>query len=412
MMGTDWRRRASALLAGLTAAGALVGCGGGSSTASTRLRSSATTPATGATTAASPKAVSTSRVDAVASVAGRPISKSSYEHWLSVEQALGVSAGAGHRALGYLITAVWLQDEAGARGVSVSQTQVRRRLAELERKSFPKPGALNAFLARSRESEADLLGRVRGELLQSGISAQVAGSRSGAQRSSVLASFQQGFQQRWKGRTTCGHAYVMEDCSEYKGAPEGQALTSSAGGSASSSTASRHASSPPPPSSSSGVAVQPGADGMTITSPAFEQSGAIAAQYTCDGANVSPPLQWHGIPAGAGALVLFVIDDSSTGSASGIRWLVGDISPGAKGVAAGATPEGGIVGADTQGHAGYGGICPGHGKTSTIEFALYALRTRIPLTPGFQPALAEHEYAAAKDLLGPAAVTYAVYHRP
>ena len=91
--------------------------------------------------------------------------------------------------------------------------------------------------------------------------------------------------------------------------------------------------------------------------------------------------------------------------------MVGDISPGATGVAAGATPEGGIVGADTQGHVGYGGICPDHGKTETIEFVLYALRKKIPLSPGFQPALAESEYGGGHDLVGPAAVTYATYTR-
>lgn len=360
------------------------------------------------------KGLSASRVHAVAFVAGRPIAKSSYEHWLSVEQILASAAGAGHRALGFLITAMWLEDEAGARGVSVSQAQVRQRLAELEHKSFPKPGALSAFLARSHESEADLLGRVRGELLQSGIAAQVAGSRGGSQRSSVLASFQQGFQRRWKGRTTCGHAYVMEDCSEYKGAPESQAVTSSAHGSGSSSSSGTSASgsSSPSSSSSSSAEVQPGSGGMTITSQAFEANGAIPAQYTCDGSDVSPPLQWQSVPAKAAALVLFIIDDSSSGAASGIRWMVGDISPSAKGVAAGATPQGGVVGDDTQGHGGYGGICPAHGKTSTIEFVLYALRKKIPLSPGFQPALAESEYGQGHDLLGSAAVTYATYHRP
>jgi phosphatidylethanolamine-binding protein (PEBP) family uncharacterized protein len=117
------------------------------------------------------------------------------------------------------------------------------------------------------------------------------------------------------------------------------------------------------------------------------------------------------VPAKAAALVLLVIDDTASGPASGIRWVVGDISPTAKGVAAGKTPAGGVVGSDTQGHAGYGGICPAHGKTSTVELVLYALRKPIALSPGFSPTTAESEYGASKDLLGSAAVTYAVYHR-
>jgi hypothetical protein len=354
-----------------------------------------------------------SPVDAVAFVAGKPISQSSYGHWRAVERALGEASDAGHRALGFLITSMWLEDEASVRGTSVSQTATKQRLADLERQSFPKPGALKAYLARAHESEADLLGRVRIEMLRARIAADVAAGKSASQRAAVLASFQQGFQQRWRRRTTCRPAYVMGDCSEYRGRPESQEATSSTATSSASST----------PTTSSGAAssssstntkavVQPGIKGMTITGSAFAPNGAIPQQYTCDGEDVSPPLQWRNIPADAGALVLIVIDDNSTGMGSGIRWMVGDISPSSKGVAEDATPEGSIEGADTQGHTGYGGICPAPGKTSTIEFVLYALRRKIPLSAGFMPAIAEGEYGEGKDLLGSAAVAYAVYHRP
>jgi hypothetical protein len=151
---------------------------------------------------------------------------------------------------------------------------------------------------------------------------------------------------------------------------------------------------------------------MAIASSAFELNGAIPTKYTCDGADISPPLEWKNVPSKAAALVLFIIDDTATGPASGIRWIVGDINPSSKGVAAGQTPEGGIVGSDTQGHAGYGGICPEHGKTSTIQFVLYALSKKIALTPGFQADIAESEYGSGKLLIGEAAVTYAGYHRP
>jgi len=151
---------------------------------------------------------------------------------------------------------------------------------------------------------------------------------------------------------------------------------------------------------------------LNITSSAFERNGAIPSQYTCDGANISPPLEWQNVPKNAAALVLIVIDDSSNGPTGGIRWFVGDINPSSKGVAAGQTPEGGIVGSDTQGHPGYGDICPEHGKTSTIQFTLYALSKKIPLTAGFQPALAEEEYGQGKLLMGEAATTYAIASRP
>jgi hypothetical protein len=398
-------------LVALLAAAVLAGCG--------ESAAPATTAATSASvTAASPVAStqsSAASVDAVAFVSGKPIAKASYEHWLAVERALGAGGNPGHRALGFLISSAWLLGEAGAQGVSVSEAEVKQRLAELKRQSFPKAGSLGRFLAKSHETEADLLERVKVELLESRIAAKVTAGKGGAQRKSILAGFQQAFQRRWKSRTTCKPGYVMEDCREYAGKPESQASSGAASSSSASSASHSSGSSSSSTSSSSAasssgeVYSSPGA--MSISSPAFERNGAIPVQYTCDGANVSPPLQWQNVPAKTAAFVLFVIDDSATGPASGIRWVVGDIGPSAKGVAAGKTPEGGIVGSDTQGHSGYGGICPEHGKTSTIEFVLYALKKPISLSPGFQPAVAESEYGSGKDLLGSAAVTYAVYHR-
>ena len=403
----------------------LAGCGGGSST-------TATSSAIPSSPAAAEASASNSSVDAVASVAGVPISKSSYEHWLAVERAGGTSTNAGHRALSFLITSQWVIGEAAARKLSVSDAEVKQRFAQISKQSFPKAGALGKFLAKADETEADLLARVKVELLESRITAQVTKGKSGAQAKSVLASFQKAFQEHWKRYTTCKSGYVMEDCSEYKGPPEDLAATSSSSSSSSSSGASgtsksSHSSvsrsSVSPTSSSSGSPTSgasssggelpaPRSGAMAITSSAFERGGALPKQYTCDGSNISPPLEWSNVPAKAAALVLIMIDDSATGPASGIRWFVGDINPSAKGVAAGQTPEGGIVGSDTQGKSGYGGICPPAGKTSTVQFTLYALSKKIPLTAGFQPSLAESEYGQGKLLMGEAAVTYATYSRP
>jgi Raf kinase inhibitor-like YbhB/YbcL family protein len=385
---------------------ALGGCGGGGDSTAT------TSSAIPSSPAAAEAPASTSSLNAVASVAGVPISKSSYDHWLAVEQADGAKSNTGHRALSFLITSQWVIGEAATRGISVSDAEVKDRFAQIAKQSFPKAGALKQFLAKSGESEADLLARVKVELLESRIAAKVTAGKSGAQAKAVLASFQKAFQEHWKHYTTCKPGYVMEDCSEYKGKPEDLAATSSSTGSSSNSSSSSTTSSASNSSASSSngeIPTHPGE--LAITSPAFEENGELPKQYTCDGANISPPLEWHNVPAKAAALVLFMIDDSATGPASGIRWIVGDINPSSKGVAAGKTPEGGVVGSDTQGKGGYGGICPAKGKTSTIEFEMYALSKKIPLTPGFQPDLAESEYGQGKDLMGEAAVTYATYHR-
>jgi len=383
------------------AVGLLAGCGGGSASTSSLTPGAPGSPTPGQASSSS----SSSSVDAVAFVSGAPIAKASYEHWLAVEKALGVVNNPSHQALGFLLTSEWVLGEAAARHISVSDAEVKQRFAQLERQSFSKAGSLQRFLAKSGESEADLLARVKVELLQSRIVAKLTAGKSATQSKTLLASFEKAFQQHWKSYTTCKAGYVMEDCSEYKGKPENLAATSS-----SSSTSSGRSKSSSAASSSTGqVYTPPG--GFSLTSSAFERNGAIPAQYTCAGAGISPPLSWQHVPAHAAELVLFVIDDNSSGSTGGIRWIVGGISPSSTGVAAGKLPPGGIVGTNTAGKAAYSPICPAHGKSDTIEFVMYALKKTIPLSPGFQPSKAESEYGSGKLLMGSAAVTYGTASR-
>jgi phosphatidylethanolamine-binding protein (PEBP) family uncharacterized protein len=381
----------------LLAAALLAGCGGGSSTSSTA--------AVPASPAASTQG-STSSVDAVAFVSGTPIAKASYEHWLAVEKAIGGAKSPSHQALGFLITSEWVLGEAAARHIAVSEAEVKKRWAELEHKSFPKAGALEKYLAKSGETEADLLARIKVELLAAKIAAKITSGKSSSQRAALLTGFETNFHTHWKGLTVCHAGYVMEDCKQYKGKPEDLTATSShgtassAGGSSASSAA----------STSGEVYTAPGA--FALSSPAFERNGPIPAQYTCTGAGISPPLSWQHVPAHAAELVLFVIDDNSSGSSGGIRWIVGGISPSSTGVAAGQVPPGAVVGTNTAGKAGYSPICPARGKSDTIEFVAYALKKPIALSPGFQPTKAESEYGSTKDVLGEAAVTYGVASGP
>jgi phosphatidylethanolamine-binding protein (PEBP) family uncharacterized protein len=374
---------------------ALAGCGGSKSSAST---SAFATP--GAT---APHTVSAS--ETVAYVSGTPILKSSYEHWLTVERSTGGISNANHRALGFLLTSSWVLGEAQARHISLPESEASQHLEKLIRQSFPKSGALEKFLAKAHESRADLLARVKVELLTSRIASQVTASQSSAsRRKAALTSFEQRFQAHWRALTTCLPGYVMEDCKEYRGAPEQLTAPPSSGGSRSGSGASGGA------SSSGEVYTAPGA--FSLVSSAFERNGPVPVEYTCDGKGLSPALEWQKPPAKAAEYVLFVIDTGSASKNGGIRWVVGGIDPESHGVAAGQVPVGGIVGTNTAGKAAYSPICPDRGHSDTIEFVMYALRKPIKLSPGFQPNIAEAEYGSTKDILGPAAVTYAVYHRP
>jgi phosphatidylethanolamine-binding protein (PEBP) family uncharacterized protein len=381
----------------LAGAGLFAGCGGGSSTA-TGTAAVPSSPATSTQAAAS-------SADTVAVVAGVSIPKASYEHWSTVERKLGGPSNAGHRALGFLLTSQWVLDEAKARGISVSEAEVKQHFSQLVHQSFPKPGSLQKYLSTAGETEADLLVRIKVELLAAKIAAQVTAGKSASQHSAVLIAFEHNFHTHWKALTICKSGYVMEDCKQYVGKPEdlnasassARASSSSAGSSTSGSAAS---------SASGEVYTAPGA--FSLTSSAFERNGALAAQYLCTGAGVSPPLSWTKVPAKAAELFLFVIAEGPGGSSGGgIRWVVGGIDPSSSGVAAGKLPRGGIVGTNTLGKAIYSPVCPPKGKTETVEFVMYALSKRLPLSTGFQPTKAESEYGSKKLVLGQAAVTYA-----
>jgi phosphatidylethanolamine-binding protein (PEBP) family uncharacterized protein len=340
--------------------------------------------------AAATKGAAVSPAKASAVVAGAPIAKSSYQHWVSVAKALGGTRSARHLALGFLITSEWVLREAAARHITVSDAEVKQRFDQLVRKSFSKPGSLQAFLAKAHETEADLLARIKVEMLKERIEAQVAAGKKGAQRKIALHKFAVGFQKHWKSVTNCKPGLVMEDCKQYKGAPEN--LTPAAS----------------PPAAASGEAYSP-PGGFSISSPEFERNGQIPLEYLCSnvgGQGISPALNWDRVPSGAAELVLFVIDTSSANSDGGQRWIVAGIDPSSKGVAAGHVPPGGIVGTNTAGKAAYSPICPAKGKSDTIEFVMYALKSKIKVSPGFQPTEAESQYGPGKLLLGQAALTY------
>ena len=124
---------------------------------------------------------------------------------------------------------------------------------------------------------------------------------------------------------------------------------------------------------------------LTLTSPVIRQNGEIPARYTCDGDDVSPPLFWSGVPAGARSLVLIVDDpdapDPKAPRMTWVHWVMYNIPPAvtgfAEGVAAKNLPEGTLEGVNDWKRTGYGGPCPPIGR-HRYYFKLYALDTSLP----------------------------------
>jgi Raf kinase inhibitor-like YbhB/YbcL family protein len=124
---------------------------------------------------------------------------------------------------------------------------------------------------------------------------------------------------------------------------------------------------------------------MTIRSPAFLNRHNIPARNTCDGPDISPPLDWSGVPPGAKSLALIVDDpdapDPSAPQMTFVHWVLYNIPPDAGGLEEGAAP-GGLPLLTEQGvndfsDMTWGGPCPPMGRHRYF-FKLYALDTTLP----------------------------------
>jgi len=135
---------------------------------------------------------------------------------------------------------------------------------------------------------------------------------------------------------------------------------------------------------------------LTLTSQAFRQNGEIPAQHTCQGADVSPPLAWSGVPANTKSLALIVDDpdapDPAAPKMTWVHWVLYNIPPTATrlpdGAAAQALPGGTLEGINDFKRAAYGGPCPPVGRHRYFH-KLYALDTVLPDLKGPSKAALE-----------------------
>ncbi len=115
---------------------------------------------------------------------------------------------------------------------------------------------------------------------------------------------------------------------------------------------------------------------IKVTSSAFQDGGMIPAKYTCDGQDVSPPLEWQEVPEGSKSLAL-INDDPDAPMGTWVHWVMYDIP-----LETGELPEnvplnkvlpsGAKQGITDFRRIGYGGPCPPSG-THRYFFKIYAL---------------------------------------
>lgn len=119
---------------------------------------------------------------------------------------------------------------------------------------------------------------------------------------------------------------------------------------------------------------------MQISSPVFNNNNPIPVKYTCDGENVSPPLEFSSIPERAQSLVL-VIEDPDAPAKTWIHWLLYNIPAHTTRIEEGIVPEQALEGLNDFQQEAYGGPCPPSG-VHHYHFKLYALDTKLDLESG------------------------------
>ncbi len=126
---------------------------------------------------------------------------------------------------------------------------------------------------------------------------------------------------------------------------------------------------------------------MKLTSPAFGHGEKIPGRYTCDGENISPPLQIENVPLNSQCFVLFMDDPDIPDFVKQKyniqmwdHWVIFNILPTTKEIQEGQNPVG-KLGKNTRGNNSYGGPCPPD-REHRYFFKLYALDTTLNLPEG------------------------------
>lgn len=120
---------------------------------------------------------------------------------------------------------------------------------------------------------------------------------------------------------------------------------------------------------------------LAIRSSVFGGHKPIPARHTGDGDDVSPPLEWSGVPAGTESFAVVVHDPDAPLVDGFTHWVLYGIAGDATGLPEGA--DGGTAGVTSFGAPRYNGPAPppGHGPHH-YYFWLYALDADLGLEPG------------------------------
>lgn len=122
---------------------------------------------------------------------------------------------------------------------------------------------------------------------------------------------------------------------------------------------------------------------LSVSSSAFQDGAQIPSKYTCQGQDVSPPVEWSEPPAGTQSFALIMEDLDAPGGVF-THWVLFNIPshtrelPEALSTQA-ELPSGALQGKNDFGTSGYGGPCPPPGRPHRYRFSLYAVDQQLEL---------------------------------
>jgi Raf kinase inhibitor-like YbhB/YbcL family protein len=121
---------------------------------------------------------------------------------------------------------------------------------------------------------------------------------------------------------------------------------------------------------------------LVVRSPSFGDHQPIPARHARDHENLSPALEWSGVPEGAAELAV-LCEDPDAPSGTFTHWVLAGLEPTSTGLAEGEHPAAAVEGRNDFGEEGYGGPLPPVGdRPHRYFFRVYAASAPLGLAAG------------------------------
>jgi Raf kinase inhibitor-like YbhB/YbcL family protein len=122
-----------------------------------------------------------------------------------------------------------------------------------------------------------------------------------------------------------------------------------------------------------------GLPNLNVSSSSFQHGETIPTEFTCDGENVSPPLEWLEGPASTEEFAL-IVDDPDAPRGISTHWILINIPSDTTSIERGSVPDRSVEAETRPAETGYRGPCPPEGEEHEYRFTVYAVETVIEVS--------------------------------